>query len=126
MGMTVSVYRRSDRMGFFAGNDATNGGISRDADQLCIVNIPGIYQPSAEFPAALLVKHAPFGEGAGRVLARIVPAVPDGDGWKPDPRWPMFGGNYAACSDSRFWEVVRQLVGLDHCNGAIPIHDRFE
>jgi hypothetical protein len=38
---------------------------------------------------------------------------------------PMFGGNYAGASDSRFGDLVR---GIFDCPGAdlVPIHDRVE
>lgn len=122
----ASIYRRRGR--FLPDNDATNGGISREPDQLTIVNVegPSYIQPSDEFPAAILVKHTPFGDVDGRRMVRVVPAVQDDAGdWKPAPGWSMFGGNYAACSDSRFGEAVRRLLGVDFY-GAVPIHDRFE
>jgi len=37
----------------------------------------------------------------------------------------MFGGNYAATSDSRFGEAIEKLTGQDFY-GAVPIHDRKE
>lgn len=124
--LTVSIYRRTGR--WLADNDATNGGISRDAAQLTIVNIdgPDYIRPSDEFPAAMLVKHCPFGDLDGRRMVRVVPAVQgDGGEWQPAPGWSMFGGNYAACSDSRFSEALRELLGVNFY-GAVPIHDRYE
>ena len=38
---------------------------------------------------------------------------------------PMFGGNYAASSDSRFCRTIESEYGGDFY-GAVPIHDRFE
>lgn len=120
----VSVFRRTCRL--FGDNDATNGGISRAAEQLTLVNVegPAYIQPSDEFPAAMLVKHTPFGDIDGRRMVRVVPAELVDDEWKP-LRGSMFGGNYAACSDSRFGQAVRDLLGAEFY-GAVAIHDRFE
>lgn len=126
MGLHVNVYRSKPFALGGVVNDATNGGISRDAGELCLVNVEGPFAPSGGIPAALLVPHNVFGNQVGRRLVRVVPAVPDGDGWKPDPRWAMMGGNYASTSDSRFREAVEKLLGGVFFNGAVPIHDRFE
>jgi hypothetical protein len=37
----------------------------------------------------------------------------------------MFGGNYAAASDSRFSELCEKLLGTSFY-GAVAIHDRVE
>lgn len=118
----VSVFR-ADR----GGCDCTNGGISARARQLCLVNIdgPAHVQPSDECPAAMLVPHNVHGDGPGRRLVRIVPAVEVDGEWRPDPRWTMFGGNFGGCSDSRFREKVEELLGA-FFHGAVAIHDRIE
>lgn len=115
MGLTVSVFRSS--MG-----DATMGGISGLADQLCLVNVDGPSNPYDNTPAALLIK----GNVEGAV--KIVPAVINGKGeYVPSPAWTMMGGNYAATSDSRFHRAVQAIIGKGACSyGAVPIHDRIE
>lgn len=105
MGLLVDVYRTK-------GRDCTNGGISSGFDTLCLVNVPGPFDPSDSAPAAMLVK----GYAAGTV--RVVPADIG------DCR-TTFGGNFAATSDSRFGEAVRNLIGGEFY-GAVAIHDRFE
>lgn len=126
MGLLVSIYR-SDRIG-----DCTLNGISgheRGAEGLCLVNVEGPFKPSADYPAAMLVDWRPFGDEIGRRSVKVVPAVElNGTGsgrWATKPGWSMFGGNYAACSDSRFGEAVRRSLGVDFY-GAVAIHDRFE
>lgn len=118
----VSIYRNA-RFG-----DCSNGGISspvRGAKGLCLVNVRGPFQPSAEFPAALLLLNRVPGS------VRIIPAELVGEdpsrlaSWKPAPGWPMFGGNYAASSDSRFGEAIERILGAPFY-GAVPIHDRYE
>ena len=111
MGLMVSVYRDS---GMY---DCTNGGITANHKRLTVVNVPGPFKPTADRPAALLVK-GPLGDPT------VVPAVQDATGeWVPEKRpgivGPMAGGNYVATSDSRW----RQAVGF---YGAVPVHDRFE
>lgn len=121
MGLHVYILRSSHH----GKHDCTNGGISANTDCLTLVNVDGPFQPNIDAPAAMLVSHNVFGDH--NPMARIVPAVDDGNGgWKVDPRWAMFGGNYAATSDSRFWEAVRRLNDGRYANGAIPIHDRYE
>lgn len=109
MGMIVYVYRN-------CLGDCTNGGISSDTDRLCVVNIDGPFKPSA-IPAVILTTNY-FGNPI------LKPAVYKDETWKPADGWFMFGGNYAAISDSRFGEALRRMG----CNfyGAIPIHDRQE
>lgn len=106
MGMIVSVYR--SHLG-----DCTNEGISSTAQKLCVINVPGPFSPQPDMPAAKLERHMP---GALRIVPVDRPARGVG---------PMFGGNYASTSDSRFSEACRQLLGADFY-GAVAIHDRFE
>lgn len=124
MALTISIFRAA------RFPDCTNGGISgaeRGAKGLCLMNVSGPdREPSDDYPAALLVKHTPFGDHDGRRLCRIVPAVLEAGQWVPARGWHMMGGNYGACSDSRFGEAVRELLGVEFYNGAIPIHDRTE
>lgn len=127
MGLHVSIYRPA-RFG-----DCTNGGISsreRDAKGLCLVNVNGPFDPSDEYPAALLIEHLPFGPEKGRRLAQVVPAELEAGAWKPAPGWWMFGGHYAATSDSRMGEKIREILQLEPdefpASDAIKIMDRRE
>lgn len=106
MGMIVSVFRC--HLG-----DCSNNGASARHDQLTVTNIEGPFEPTPERPAAKLVRH--------RTMPGHCYIVPDEVGG----RWSMFGGNYAATSDSRFHEAVRALVGTTG-GFAVGIHDRVE
>lgn len=100
--------------------DCTNGGISSNHDQLCLVNVDGPFEPSDDCPAVMLDSH---------VLGclRIVPAVKTEAGnWIIEPGgWYMDGGNYASTSDSRFSAACNRLLG-HRFYGAVAIHDRRE
>ena len=106
MGIRVAVYRNS------LYGDCTLGGISSNNTELTLVNVPGPFEPTAYAPAAILESHT-------KGCLRIIPDVAD-----PQP-WFMFGGNYAACSDSRVSETCEKLLG-HRFYGAIAIHDRIE
>jgi hypothetical protein len=97
MGMLVSIFRSDydSTMNAFHGRK-----------RIVVVNIPGPFEPDKDTPAARLIKSA---YSASPIL------VPDG----MERHQVMFGGTYAATSDSRFLEAV-------HAYGAIPIHDRIE
>jgi hypothetical protein len=49
MGMTVSVFR-------WGLGDCTNNGVSAVAGSLCVVNVPGPFDPSPALPAVELVE----------------------------------------------------------------------
>jgi hypothetical protein len=122
MGLIIDVYRNGTY-------DCTMRGISSPErakrDQLCIVNIPGPFEPSADVPAAMLVHNNVFGDH--RPLVKIVPALRAPDfTWEKEKRWTMFGGNYGATSDSRFSEAVADMLGTEFYSGAVKIHDRIE
>lgn len=120
MGLLSYVYRSS------LGGDCTNGGISSGQIRgLCLVNVDGPFDPSDDFPPALLEIYRPFADQTRRFL-RVVPAELEHGRWKPRGGWWMMGGNYCASSDSRFWEHVRGALELENFNGAIPIFDRRE
>jgi hypothetical protein len=107
MGVLVNIYR--------AGRDCTNGGESSFAKGFCVVNAEGPFEPSERYPAAELVVAEPM---AGRKILRLVPE-------SAKEKWTMFGGNYAATSDSRFGELCKKLLGTNFY-GAVAIHDRVE
>lgn len=109
MGINVNVYR-------CALGDSTNGGVSGTADQLCVVNLRGPFEPTGKCPAVML-RPGPAGS------QHLVPAELTSDGWrelrKPDHVGPMSGGNFASSSDGRF-------SGAIGFYGAVAIHDRYE
>ena len=107
MGLTVNVYR-------WGLGDCTNGGASAEVKSICVVNIPGPFNPRPDTPAFELVQGR---GGQGHAILRPV----DGRGGIG----PMFGGNFGYSSDSRFGEAVRELTGSNHY-GAVHIHDRYE
>lgn len=107
MGMILTVYRPA------GGTDCTNGGVSGRYDTICVVNVPGPFQPGPAIRAFRLEVR----EGCGLVLC-------------PENRTlfgcvgPMFGGNYAGTSDSRFAEACEALIGFNP--GAVRVFDRYE
>ena len=107
MGLHVNIFR-TDALG-----DCTNGGVSSQTGVkgFCLTNVSGPFDPDANYPAAKLKK------GAYNSV-NIVPA------WNEDEQ-TMFGGNYAATSDSRFSQAIKELLGHEFY-GAIAIHDRTE
>ena len=104
MGLRVDIFRSDYRSTFnlFAG-----------VDRLTIANVEGPFVPTPEAPAALLARGA-FGDPI--IVPIDVPA---------DVAGPMFGGSYAATSDSRFGDAMKAVTGRV-VYGALPIHDRVE
>jgi hypothetical protein len=85
MGLLVNVYKTE-------GRDCTNGGVSSkwNIKGLCLINVPGPFNPSEDYPAAQLVKQSfYFGDSV-----KIIPEECEG-------KQTMMGGNYAATSDSQ-------------------------
>lgn len=118
MGLDVSVY--ADRTNL---KGCTNGGFSTNYNELCLVNVEGPTEPRAGVMPALLVK----GNLPGCV--KIVGAQKVASLWfeiKPPGAGPMFGGNFAYTSDSRFHRAIETLNGGSRSFGAVPIHDRYE
>jgi len=106
MGLIVNVYASRD------GYDCTLNGVTNRFDQLCVINVDGPFEPSDDCPAVRLEKGAMDG------IAVLRPIEADG-------QWTMFGGNYAATSDSRFSRAVEKITG-HRFYGAVPVHDRIE
>ena len=109
MGMHVYVYKQADP---WFGDSSLNGVTNR-FNKLCVINMDGPFEPDEETPAVRLVNGN---------LPGTVKIVPDNVG----DRWPMFGGNYAATSDSRFGEAISKMTGKKFEHGIVPVHDRFE
>ena len=106
MGLTVDLYKCVDR------TDCSNGGASGTGIQgFCLTNVDGPFNEGVEYPAAKLVV-GPLNsihikpEAIGNVHS-------------------MFGGAYAATSDSRLNDKIEELTGC-RFYGAVPVHDREE
>ena len=106
MGLIVSVYKDG------SGYDCTNNGVTNRADYLCVVNVDGPFEPDPTRPAVCLEP------GVFPGTAVITPVEVKGQS-------RMFGGNYAASSDSRWCRAVEQITG-NPFYGAVPVHDRVE
>jgi hypothetical protein len=107
MALHLDIYR-SD------WNDSAN--IFHGREYITVVNIPGPFEPQPSDAVALLEQHAP---GA----CRLVPAELIGSEWIPLEGMTN-GGTYAATSDSRFNETMRELLGSNFY-GAVAVHDRL-
>lgn len=106
MGLTVSVYRDAG-----SDYDCTMNGVTKRFTRLCVINADGPFEPSEDCPAVKL-EVGPFNS------IRLVPV-------EVEDEWTMFGGNYAATSDSRLGYAIKAMTGYDFY-GAIPVHDRVE
>lgn len=124
-GLTLDVYRH-------ARQDCTLGGVTSTANQLTLVGtvdyrtdkvspvtvalprMSRVFAPSDKAPPVWLV--------LGRHSASDAYIMPgDPQTGLPVTDWCMSGGNYAATTDSRFWEVRG-----GHGHGAPRVHDRIE
>ena len=105
--LSIDVYRSAD------GRDCTNDGISTRYDELLVLCDDGPHEIDLDDPPenlVRLVKRHLFGSD----IYHVEPfARPTGAGW-------MFGGNYAASSDSRYHRLTFGMYG------AVPVHDRQE
>lgn len=94
-------------------SDCTNGGVTSTHDTILVEHPDGYIEVDEKNPPENLmcVVKRFF---AGREIYHLEPVVePEGAGW-------MFGGNYAATSDSRFDELIGGMYG------AVAVHDRQE
>ena len=123
MGLVLNIFR--DACNVTIGADPTNGGITGKFNGVTCVNVDGPFAPTFFCPAVLLV------DGPVPRTAILVPAERDADGaWirVPSPVdhiGPIFGGNYASTSDSRFRHAVEEITESTFY-GAVAVHDRFE
>lgn len=102
--ISISVYRNAE------GYDCTNGGISSIYKDILIPHEEGWISVDENNPPENLCKVV-YRELWGKTYLHIEP-------WKgPEHLGWMFGGNYAATSDSRFHEISEY---------PLPIHDRQE
>jgi len=115
MGLLLNVYRTTDDNdpdGLDLSDDCTLGGISSKFNRLCVVNVPGPFEPSDEWPAVeigIIV--------VGKPHAFIRPV-----GVK-HPEMFCYGGNLAASSDDRFSRTIEKMTGYPS-GGVLRIHDR--
>jgi hypothetical protein len=120
MGLIVDFYR--------GRQDFTRGGVSSRYDSGVVVNIPGPVSGAVDGLATLYLTTGGM-DNPVLVPVRYEADAPVPDGWIVDrPEGavgPMMGGNFAATSDSRFFEAVERLCGYRYV-GALPVHDRFE
>lgn len=121
MGLIANVFRQVDQQladGSATMQDCTNGGWSSRYNQVCIVNANGPFEPNGHRPAVMLVRHpAPTIVHVFAVLRHH----------HENNEWTQMGGNFLYTSDSRFGELVCDLLGDKNAFvGAVPIHDRIE
>lgn len=107
MGLHLDIYRGT-------WNDTANVFYGRES--VTVVNIPGPFNPQPGDAVALLERHTP---GA----CRLVPATLQAGEWVPMEGMAA-GGTYAATSDSRFNDTMRELLG-GNFYGAVAVHDRL-
>lgn len=110
MGITAYVYREAG-----SSHDCTMNGWSSRFTKVCVTNAEGPFEPTPDCPAVVLVPHRTL-KGAIHAISAIDQA---------SGKWTMFGGNFLASSDSRFWELCERL-GASRFHGAVSIHDRIE
>ena len=88
--------------------------MTQDLVSLTITNIDAPFKPCKDYPPAkLILQKFSFGNSV-KIIAE-----------KDINKNTMFGGNFAATSDSRFYEAIEKMLGHNFY-GAIPIHDRIE
>ncbi|MGP9587234.1 hypothetical protein ACT3TB_16415 [Micrococcaceae sp. AOP34-BR2-30] len=117
--------------------DCTLGGVTSKRDRLTLIGY--VVEPVREIisltegaPATLNEDTDPVvvsirrGVLDGTLTARLVPLVYDGEreAWSYQSGH-MAGGNYATTSDSRFTDLISDLLG-GRFYGALAVHDRRE
>lgn len=113
------------------GQDSSNGGLSSRANEVCIVNAEGPFEPSADAPAVLMVQTR-----HGNIVCVPADKVTKTGGYEWSyqdaegsryvvDKWLMFGGCYIETSDSRFGAAVRDLSGYRY-GFPVALHDRVE
>lgn len=122
MGMIANVLRQVSTQhadGTATMQDCTNKGWSSRFNQVCVVNVEGPFEPSADCPAVVLRRHPSPSINAVHVVSEED---------NVSGRWAMAGGNYLHTSDSRFGRKVRELLNYDEKQfpGPVSIHDRIE
>lgn len=115
MRQFVSVYRDAE-----SGYDCTNGGVSSRFARLLVISedeaLPADPMHDPQTPVCILTRST-----RTHPVIRPHPALLRGGA----KAWTMFGGNFAASSDSRFIDAVEQISGT-RSTRAVSIHDREE
>jgi len=106
MGLYADIFKHN-------GQSFSNGGVSETHDMVCVINVPGPFNPDDRHPAVLLVP------GNLPNTAKVVPLKEPAN-----QVGPMMGGCYVSTSDSRFSEAVKALTGS--YASVAPLHDRYE
>lgn len=107
MALRLNIYRDT-------WNDSSN--MFYGVETITVVNIPGPVKVLDGDAVALLEQHTP---GA----CRLVPATLKAGEWVAVDGMAA-GGTFAATSDSRFNETMRELLG-GNFYGAVAVHDRL-
>lgn len=121
MGLSLDFYRKAvDPDSWFPeGYDCSCNGESIRFPSCVVINVDGPVEPSENKPAMMLVDDKP----TGKSFPKLVPVdLVDGE----YVRRPgcMFGGNYAATSDSRLPDSMEDMYGMRL--RIIPVFDRVE
>src|SRR5574343_1406628 len=98
MGLYAYVYRTP-------GTDCTLNGWSSKHDVVCIVNAEGPHQPTEDRSAVVIEKH--------RTINAVHVVLQDHINGDHKP-WTMAGGKMLHSSDSRFGELIADLLGPQH------------
>ncbi|MET3959871.1 hypothetical protein ABIE52_006806 [Rhodococcus sp. OAS809] len=134
-GLILSVLRNAE------GNDYTLDGITARATKLVLVGVLDSTKSTARtvepldersrvFPAApdrpavaIEVRRRAFND---KHHVALVPVNWDADAntFVRPTQWSMYGGNFATAGDSRFAELVEQLLG--YWIPVLAVHDRIE
>ena len=106
MGLIVYVFKTT--------TDCSNDGLSSKFDRLCLVNVEGPSQPSANCPAIMLKKMVNGSHGTH------VYAVPV----EKSKSWWQHGGSFTKPAVAGIDEALRLMGGIRSV--AIQLHDRQE
>src|SRR5881227_328614 len=130
-GLRLDVYRNAAH----GGTGATNGGVTGTHTRLTLIGYqarPGgpiqplpqdsqVFGVTEDAPAVVLV---PSNLSGVFTAPHLVPEDIVRYGAGPNVG-PMFGGNYAGASDSRFNDLIRRVYEHDG-DGLVAVHDRVE
>lgn len=121
--LTLNVYRHDYHDSWNPDYDPTNGGVSGRYDNILVACDTGNEQDiDPANPPENLFRIDSFYIGQG-LAVRLVPYQTKREGMVG----PMFGGNYADISDSRWGRELERLFGHEfRFNTCLAIHDRYE
>lgn len=121
--MTLNVYRHDYNDSWNPDYDPTNGGVSGRCNEIMVACDSGNERDiDAYNPPENLFRVEEMNIGFCRAL-HLVPYSSHKDGLVG----PMFGGNYATTSDSRWGRWLSERFGAAfRFNTCLAIHDRYE